>query len=140
MLSLLGLLIAAYLKLDVGHAPVGRVEKWTVDIPFSVYLGWITVAAVANLTDYLYLIHWTGSGLAPQAWAVLMLAVAGLLVLLTSLTRRDSGYAFVLAWSSIGIALKQASVPVVANSAWVLAAFALGMALLSLVQRRRALA
>lgn len=140
MLALLGLLLASYLKLNVGHTTVSNAEKWSVDIPFSVYLGWITVATVANVTDYLYLINWTGFGLAPQAWAVIMIGIASLLGLLMTLIRRDSGYVFVLVWSFAGIALKQAAVPSVANTAWVAVVVALGLALYSIIQRRRTLA
>ena len=138
MLALLGLLIASYLKLNVGRTTVSPAEKWSVDIPFSVYLGWITVATVANVTDYLYSINWTGLGIAPQAWAVIMLGVASLLGILMTFLRMDSSYVFVLVWSFAGIAVKQAAQPLVANSAWVAAAFALGLAVFSLVQRRRA--
>lgn len=137
MLTLLGLLIASYLKLNVGRTPVGSTEKWSVDIPFSVYLGWITVAAIANITDYLYLINWNGFGIAPQVWAVIMLIAASLIALVITLTRRDSGFAFVLAWAFIGIAVKQASTPLVAGSAWVSAFFALALAIYSIIQRRR---
>ena len=140
MLALLGSLIASYLKLNVGRAPVSNTEKWSVDIPFSVYLGWITVATVANVTDYLYFINWTGFGIAPQVWAVIMLAVASLLGLSMTFSRRDSGYLFVLVWSFAGIAVKQVTEPLVANSAWVAVVFALGLAVLSLIRRRRALA
>ena len=76
MLILLGLLIASYLKLNVGHTSVSSAEKWCVDIPLSVYLGWISVATIANISDWLYFIHWDGFGIAPQAWAVIMLTVA----------------------------------------------------------------
>jgi translocator protein len=137
MLTLLGLLIASYLKLNVGRTPVNNVEKWCVDIPFSVYLGWITVATVANITDWLYLVKWTGFGIAPQVWAVIMLVVACLLGLFMTLSRRDSAYAFVLAWSFAGIAQKQAATALVANSAWVATAFVLGLAIYSIIQRRR---
>lgn len=137
MLILLGLLIASYLKLNVGRTLVGNLEKWSVDVPFSVYLGWISVATIANITDYLYFIKWTGFGIAPQAWAVIMLVVACLLGLLMSLSRRDSGYNFVLVWSFVGIALKQADTALVANSAWVSAVFVLGLAIYSIIQRRR---
>jgi len=140
MLTLLGLLIASYLKLNVGLTPVGNAEKWSVDVPFSVYLGWVSVATVANVTSYLYFINWTGFGLAPQAWAVIMLIVACLLGLLMALTRRDSGYAFVLAWSFAGIAQKQADTALVANSAWVATVFVLGLAVYSIIQRRRTIA
>ncbi len=54
MLTLLGLLIASYLRLDVGRVAVKPAGKWFVDVPFSVYLGWITVATVANVSSFLY--------------------------------------------------------------------------------------
>ncbi len=57
---------------------------------------------------------------------------------LMTFSRRDSGYALVLVWSFVGIAVKQAAEPLVANSAWVAALVALGLAIFSSVQRRRA--
>lgn len=138
MLALLGLLVASYLNLNVGRTPVSQAEKWSVDIPFSVYLGWISVATIANVTDWLYFINWNGFGIAPQTWAVIMLGVASLLGLWMTFSRRDSGYAFVLVWSFAGIAVKQAAEPLVANSAWVAVLIAFGLAVFSLVQRRRA--
>lgn len=139
MLILLGLLIASYLNLNVGRTPVGSTEKWSVDIPFSVYLGWITVATIANITDYLYLINWNGFGITPQVWAVIMLVVASLIALAITISRRDSGFVFVLAWAFIGIAVRQASTPLVAGSAWAAAFFALALAIYSIIQRRRSM-
>ena len=137
MLTLLSLLIASYLKLNVGKTSVSNIEKWSVDIPFSIYLGWITVATVANVTDYLYLLNWNGFGLAPQVWAVIMLIIASALGFVMTFTRRDSGYVFVLAWSFAGIAVKQANESLVANTAWVVAVIMLGLAIYSIVQRRQ---
>ena len=137
MLTLLALLIASYLKLNVGRTPVSTAEKWSVDVPLSVYLGWISVATVANISSWLYLVNWNGFGIAPQAWAVIMIAVASLLGVLMTVTRRDSGYVFVLAWSFAGIALKQADVPSVANTAWGATVLALGLAIYSIIARRR---
>jgi len=136
MLSLLGLLIASYLRLDVNRTPASRGERWCVDIPFSLYLGWITVATVANITSWLYYIQWSGWGLSPQVWAVVMLAAASLIGLAMALTRRDAAYLFVLVWSFVGIALKQAATPLVAMSAWIAALFALALAVYCLFNRR----
>ncbi len=137
MLTLLGLLIASYLGLNVGKAPISNAERWLVDIPFSVYLGWITVATVANVTDWLYFVHWNGFDIAPQAWAVIMLVVASVLGVITAQTRHDAAYLFVLVWSFIGITVKQAAAPVVADSAAILALLALGLAFYCIFQRRR---
>lgn len=136
MLSLLGLLISSYLGLNVNGVSVTRAERWSVDVPFSIYLGWITVATVANVTDWLYLVQWNGFGLSAQVWAVIMLAVASLLGFIMTLTRRDVGYLSVLVWAFIGIAVKQTSAPLVVVSAWIAAALMLGLIVYSLMQRK----
>jgi hypothetical protein len=138
MLALLGLLIASYLRLDVNRLLVTRAEYWSVDVPFSLYLGWITVATVANISDWLYLIEWNGFGISAQVWAVIMLAVASLFGLAMALTRRDAGYLFVLVWAFVGIAVKQTPEPIVVLSASVAAALMLGVAVFSLARRRSA--
>lgn len=136
MLVLLGLLIASYLRLNVNRSPVGPAEYWSVDVLFSVYLGWITVATVANITDWLYFIGWDGFGISAQLWAVIMLVVASLLGLVMAWTRRDAGYLSVLVWAFIGIAVKQAGEPVVASSAWVAAGLMLALLIYSGLTRR----
>ena len=136
MLTLLVLLIASYLRLNVNRSPASTAEYWSVDVMFSVYLGWITVATVANITDWLYYIGWDGFGIAPQTWAVIMLAVASLLGLAMALTRRDVGYLAVLVWAFIGIAVKQTSAPMVVTSAWIAAALMAALAVFSLLRRR----
>jgi len=137
MLILLGLLITSYLRLDVNRVSVSRAERWSVDIPFGIYLGWITVASVANITDLLYLLQWNAFGIAPTTWAVIMVAVASIVGLLMAITRRDAAYLFVLVWSFIGIAVKQADVSNVATSAWIGAGLMLVLAIYSLLVRRQ---
>lgn len=138
MLTLLGLLIASYLRLDVNRVSVSRAERWSVDIPFSVYLGWITVATVANVTDFLYLVEWNGFGIAAQTWAIIMIVVASLVGLLMTLTRKDAAYLFVLVWSFVGIALKQTPAPNVVTAAWIGAVLMLVLAVYSLMRRKTA--
>jgi len=135
MLSLLGLLIASYLRLDVNRVSVSTAERWSVDIPFSVYLGWITVATVANITSWLYSIDWNGIGISAPVWAIIMIIVASVVGFLMALTRRDVAYLFVLVWSFIGIAVKQAEVASVATTAWIGTGFLFIMAVYSLYRR-----
>ena len=140
MLALLGLLIASYLRLDVNRVSVTPAEYWSVDVPFSVYLGWITVAAVANITDWLYLVEWNGFGIPAQSWAVIMLLVASLLGLGMALRRRDAGYLSVLVWAFIGIAVKQTPAPIVVLSAWIAAILMLGLIVYIWLRRRTSVA
>ena len=138
MLSLLGLLIGSYLRLNVNRSSAQGAEWWSVDLPFSIYLGWITVATVANVTDWLYLVHWSGFGIPATIWAVIMIVVASIVGLLMALTRRDAAYLFVLVWSFIGIALKQTPAPVVVTSAWIAAAAMFVLAVYSIWRQRSA--
>ena len=138
MLTLLGLLVASYLRLDVNRVSVSRAERWSVDIPFSVYLGWITVATVANITDWLYLVEWSGFGISAPVWAIIMIVVASVVGLLITLTRKDAAYVFVLVWSFIGIAVKQADAANVAVTAWIGAGVMLILAIYSLTRRQTA--
>jgi benzodiazapine receptor len=125
MLVLLASLLAIYLRLGIGRTTASRTEKWLVDVPFSIYLGWITVATVANVTDVLYYLGWNGAPLSPQVWAAIMLAIATVLAAAMSWTRRDVAYVLVIVWALIGIAVKQAATPLVSWAAWLLAAVAL---------------
>jgi len=122
MLALLLLLIAIYLRLDIGRAQVGGVERWLVDVPFSVYLGWITVATIANVTVVLDYLGWNGWGISPQVWTVIMLFAGLVIATAMSLTRGDVAYSLVLIWAYVGIAVKHGDTPVVAVTAWVTAA------------------
>jgi len=103
-----------------------------VDLMFSVYLGWISVATIANITDWLYFVGWGGLGIAPQTWAIIMLAVASAVGLGMAFTRRDVGYLSVFVWAFAGIAVKQVAAPGVVSAAWVAAGAALALAVYSL--------
>ena len=118
MLVLLASLLVIYLRLNIGRVKTSTTERWLVDIPFSVYLGWITVATIANVTQLLYWVGWNGWGIAPDVWAAIMLLVAVVVAGAMSWTRGDVAYLLVLVWAFIGIAVKHAGVALVATVAW----------------------
>ena len=122
MVALLLLLIGIYLRLEIGKIKFPLVEKWCVSIPFSVYLGWITVATIANVTSVLDYLNWNGWGLKPEIWAVVMLVAGMLIAAAMSLTRADVAYLLVIIWAYIGIAIKQSGTPLVSNTAWIISA------------------
>jgi len=139
MVVLLISLIMVYLKLGIGKEKVSVTEQWFVRIPFSIYLGWVSVATVANVTSLLYYLKWGGFGLNPQLWAVIMLVVAVVLAFLMSLSRYDMAYPAVFIWAFIGIAIKQSSAPLVATSAFVAAGLALVALLVSVISKPKVL-
>lgn len=121
MLVLLGSLVAIYLLLGIGRRHPAASERWSVHFPFSLYLGWITVATVANVTSLLDYLNWNGWGIAPEVWALIMLIVAAGVALAVSYTRGDITYIAVIVWAYIGIAVKHGATPIVAIPASMLA-------------------
>jgi hypothetical protein len=105
----LATLIAIYLRLNIGKSTVSWKEKACVHLPFSVYLGWITVASIANVAAALVSVNWDGFGLANDTWGVLVIAVALLITLTVVATRRDAAFGLVLIWALVGIAAKQSA-------------------------------
>jgi hypothetical protein len=113
MFLLLTTLIITYLRLGIGRSTVSKAETWAVRIPFSIYLGWITVATVANVTSVLDYVKWDRFGLTPEVWMGIMLAVVLVLTLAMIITRRDAAFTAVILWALAGIAMKFAAVPAV---------------------------
>ena len=107
MFLLLASLILIYLRLDIGISKVTMREKLAVHLPFSVYLGWITIASIANVSVTMVSLNWDGFGINPETWATLIIIVALAITLLVLATRRDIAYGLVIIWALLGIAVKQ---------------------------------
>ena len=107
MFLLLATLISIYLRLGVGKSAVSLRERLAVQLPFSVYLGWITVASIANVAATLVSIGWDGFGISPETWAILVVAVALIITILMLFTRKDVAYSLVIIWALVGIGVKQ---------------------------------
>ena len=136
MVTVLVSLILVYLNLGVNQVKVSPGERWLVHLPFSIYLGWISVATIANITNVLWLSGWNGFGLAPEVWAVIMLAVAVVLAFLMAWFRHDVAYLLVLAWAFAGIGVKQAGTPLVSTAAWIATGLVFVAVVFALVHKR----
>ena len=129
MLVLLATLIITYLGLRAGNKPVSRAETWMARLPFSIYLGWITVATVANVTDVLDYLKWNGFGIAPEIWMGIVLLAVLVIAALMNFSRRDIAYAAVILWALAGISIKHATISAVVIPTWI----TFGLVLLTLV-------
>jgi hypothetical protein len=92
MFLLLATLVAIYMRLNIGKSAVSLREKLAVHLPFSVYLGWITIASIANVAVFLFSENWDGFGISQETWATLIIIIALLVTLLVIVARRDVAY------------------------------------------------
>lgn len=134
-------LLASLIAVEAGFAtgePRGG-DFWRVRVPFSVNLGWISVATLISTAQVLQnIVGWDGTPVAPQLWAALLVVIAATLGV-TMVTLRDNyAYGAVILWGLIGVAAEQANAPLVGASANVTAGLvALALVATAIVRRTR---
>lgn len=77
-------------------------SKW-LTVPASLFLGWISVATIANIALWLTAIGWDGAFQSDAAWARVLLIITMLLSLFISFRYRDYIYPAVIAWACYAI-------------------------------------
>jgi hypothetical protein len=120
MLIILASLIILYRKIESASGELGKAHFVFIKLPFSIYLGWITVATIANITALLVNMNWNGFGISETVWTVIVIAAAVIITCLVIYQRRDWGYALVVLWAFLGIILKRTSIgdaPVIVTTA-----------------------
>lgn len=119
MLALLVSLIVSYLRIRQNQVGITTVERLTVQVPLSIYLGWITVATTANITSLLDFWKWNAWGISSITWLWIVLGVVVILTGVMTLTQKDIVYDLVILWSVAGIGVKHTGTANVATAAWI---------------------
>ncbi len=140
MFALLACLTTIYLRLGIGKSTSSRKEKLLVHLPFQVYIGWITVASLANVAAALVSVHWDGFGLSAESGALAAMSLGMIVTLVVIGARRDYAYSLVVIWALAGIAAKpsaSALVVLVAEEIIVVLLVGLGLSLLARRLRKK---
>jgi translocator protein len=103
MFLFLGMLIYIYLQLQPFRTGLSPVQKLFLYTPFVVYLGWISVATIANFTALLVQLKWTGAPFTEAIWSIIMIIIAFVLGMIFIWKRSERAYALVIAWALLGI-------------------------------------
>ncbi|MEO0330539.1 MAG: tryptophan-rich sensory protein [Bacteroidota bacterium] len=82
-------------------------EKRQMRIPFSLYLGWISVATIVNFSVLMKYAEWNPLGLNEPAWVVVMTSLGAALALLVLFAARSKLYPLVFIWAYVAIAIAQ---------------------------------
>ncbi|MGJ3247891.1 MAG: tryptophan-rich sensory protein [Elainellaceae cyanobacterium] len=107
MVGILLSLIRYYVRLGIGTEKVSRRDRALIDVPISIYLGWISVATVVNVASALYSINWAGWGISGTAWTIIMLLVTTAIAAVIAIRRMDIPYTCVIIWAFVAIAVRQ---------------------------------
>lgn len=127
----------AYFRLQVGNPDLPTVER-RLHIPLQIYVGWLSVATVANSAAVLSALGWNGWGISPVTWTIIMLVAAvGVAWLVGRLVGDDNIYRGVFVWAFVALFVEQQAYPLVAWSALVAAGFVLAMIIVTLPRLHR---
>jgi hypothetical protein len=142
MLVILGSLIKTYLELNSvsrgskktktsEHLPMAF--SWLARLPVSIYLGWISVATIANIAAALTQGGFTQNG---ESWGVIMILVAVVLSLVMLIRHSDVPFVLVVIWAALGIGLNfiASSYLVAITSFAAVAILAVGLILVGIMQ------
>ncbi len=91
-------------------------ERWLVWVTCGLYLGWITVATVANVAQSLAAGGVSELGLGAEAWGIVMLIAAGLIAATVTLATRNGGYPLAVIWALVAAFVARRGPPVVTQS------------------------
>jgi hypothetical protein len=103
LVVMLGLLITLIvLNMKVQKLPFGIIKA-----SFGIYLGWICIATIANVTALLVHIHWNGFGMSEQVWTIIMI-LAGAVIASYAIRRVYNPFiGLAVVWAFTGIIIKR---------------------------------
>jgi benzodiazapine receptor len=105
MLVLLYSLINIFLLLHKNKMK-SQLAWFFVSLPFIVYLSWICVATIANISTLLIALGWEGGVLPPQGWTIIMVSIAAALGGVVAYRFNEPSFLLVLIWALFGIYLR----------------------------------
>ena len=139
MLVLLASLIVAYrISRQDRPANPSALERWAVRAPLGLYLGWVSVATIANISAALYAADWSGWGMPAAWWGVVVLIVGAALAFVGLAREGDGVFAGVFVWAFAGIAVATSSSLVRVVAGALAAAIAVGIVVFAIARRRSA--
>lgn len=140
MVGLLASLLGIYLRGGLGDlarpgsgAPAAT--RWLVQVPFSIYLGWITVATIANVAAVGAWANVPVFGLELPLIAAVVLVVGFAIAAIAVARTADVAYAAIIVWAYTGLVVKEAAaatpyVPLIAGASAVAIVLVLAAAIL----------
>jgi hypothetical protein len=131
MVGLLLTLLAIHRRLWSARHELTRATFWTIRVPFSIYLGWITVATIANVAQTVSAFGFDGLAI-PGEWLAAIVLLGVFAIAARFIWQfNDVAYGLVMVWAYVGIAIKEATTAIVP---WIAAAASVGIGMVIAVR------
>ena len=74
---------------------------------FGIYLGWICIATIANVTALLVHVNWVGWGISAEVWTIVLIATGMVITTLVMLRLNNPWAGLAVIWAFAGIIIKR---------------------------------
>ena len=103
LLVMVGLLVTLiYINTQIRSLPLGIIKA-----SFGIYLGWICIATIANVTALLVYYKWNTFSISEETWAIIMIAAGALIASLALFRFRNPFIGLSVIWAFAGIIIKR---------------------------------
>lgn len=86
--------------------PNSTANRWLLRAPFGIYLGWISIATIADITAFLVHLRWDGFGIWPLFWLLLVFFTGTAIAVAAVWMDNNVFYGFAVTWAFAGIVLR----------------------------------
>jgi hypothetical protein len=103
LIVMAGLLVTLiYINILLKDLPFNMIKA-----AFGIYLGWICIATIANVTALLVNYKWGGFGVPEEIWTIIMISAGALIACLTILNLMNPFLGLSVIWAFAGIIIKR---------------------------------
>ncbi|WP_428668392.1 hypothetical protein [Runella sp.] len=90
-------------RLDTLTPFLAKNSRFSIKAPFGVYLGWLCIATIANVTALLVYSNWNGWGQGEVFWASVMVIVGAVISSYALLKLKNAYIGLAVIWALIGV-------------------------------------
>jgi hypothetical protein len=102
VIMMLLLVTLIFINMQIKGLPFGIIKA-----AFGIYIGWICIATIANITALFVDYSWSGFGISEVTWTIIMI-VTGLIITSLAVIRFNNPFiGLAVIWAFIGIAIKR---------------------------------
>jgi hypothetical protein len=103
LIIMIGLLVTLiYINMLISDLQFGIIKA-----SFGIYLGWICIATIANVTALLVHYNWNCSGISEEIWTIIMISTGSLIGAITLLRLQNPFIGLAVVWAFAGIIIKR---------------------------------
>lgn len=94
-------------RIESKELPTNLPQKWLLQSAFGIYLGWICIATIANITTFLVSINFNKLGLTDTFWTGGVIGIGSITAAMLVVRYKNIYIGLAVIWALIGIVLRQ---------------------------------